>query len=154
MSLMPINQKKQFGLFLFLVLVPLAVGTFIYLIFRKDTLYVFQWVEFIGLKEEILSLQQYVNPMTTYLPNWFLYSLPDGIWVFTFTVVLCWIWHKNKTIERKYWVVLPLLLGVTGEIGQYLNLVQGVYCNYDMLSYLFSGFFALAISKYYWGEIK
>lgn len=69
-------------------LIPLLFGGLIYVLFRSQSLIMFGWVNAIGMYELINLLRTYINANETLMPNWFIYSLPDGLWIYSFTSAL------------------------------------------------------------------
>jgi len=135
---------------LILVVGSLIVGALIYILFRTSSLLVFSWVDLLGLSNLVANARHIVAPLLKYLPKLVLFSLPDGIWVFSFTVAIFFIWHDSKSKRGMYfWVILPLLLSISGEIGQFLQLVEGTYCNVDVVTCLISWLIAISLSPFY-----
>lgn len=110
------------------VILPLLMGGFIYLIFRSEQLIMFKCLDYIGFTNHINNLREAINPIKYYMPNWILYSLPDGLWTYAFTSALIIFGDKNIA-----WLVLPFALSVGIEFLQYLGLFKGTYDPLDML---------------------
>lgn len=118
--------------FLLQVVLPTAIGSCVYVGWRSTDLLVFRWIEYFGLTA-------FVFRPTVVLPDWLLYSLPDGCWVFSATSWMLLIW--NRWVP---WTLIPVILAVSAEFGQLLGLVQGTYETLDILFYLL-GFFLAGI---------
>ena len=69
------------------VISPLIIGGILYVVFRTKSLRMFGWFEFIGFNSEISFLRKYVSPLKSWLPSWVYFSLPDGLWVYSFTSI-------------------------------------------------------------------
>lgn len=117
------------------VISPLITGGLLYVLFRSTTLRMFHWFEFLGLKSCVSILRQYVNPIKSSIPSWVYFSLPDGLWVYSFTSIILIIWHSKITL----WVLIPFSSGVIVEILQ-KYFITGTF---DWLDFIFSiiGFF-------------
>ena len=109
------------------VLVPLLVGGLIYILFRNESLLMFNWFDNLGILEQIKELRAVLNPMKTILPNWVYYSLADGLWTYAFVSAYL-IYYKID-----YWLILPFLLSIGVEILQYFQLFQGTFDVIDLL---------------------
>jgi len=110
------------------VILTLTLGGFIYILFRSNTLLMFKWFDFISLNHQISILRETINPIKQYLPNWFYFSLADGLWTYAFTSVFLIFGDKNK-----YWLLVPFALSIGVEILQYWGLFKGTYDPLDLL---------------------
>ena len=112
--------------FLLHVVLPVAVGTAIYIGWRDQNMWVFRGIDAVGANWLV------VRPDIP-LPGWVLYSLPDGCWVYAYTSWMLMIWRRMNL-----WVVTGVVLAVGGELGQLqvVGLVPGTYDNTDMVCYL------------------
>jgi hypothetical protein len=89
------NTKK---LFLIHVLTPLFIGGLLYTLFRTTTLRMFKWFSIIGIDDFICLLRRLTLGYKNYIPKWSYFSLPDGLWVYSFTsaILICW----NNDIKK------------------------------------------------------
>lgn len=108
----------------FHILLPIFIGGLIYLSFRHTTLNMFKWFELMSLSNFINSIRETLHPIRTILPNWIIYSLPDGLWVYSFSSSFLIIWQDNLNAV-KYWLLIPLLLGTFAEVLQLLKILPG-----------------------------
>ncbi len=128
-------KKKtiSISLYLFFVLFPLFFGGIIYLLFRSDILLMFKWIKYFGLNYWINFLKEYVGVYKPLLPNWFVYSLPDGLWVFSYTFLMILIWKDDKSRIRFFFIVFSFLLSIVLEFGQFLELIPGIFDFNDII---------------------
>lgn len=110
--------------FLLHVILPLAIGSCVYFGWRTQDLLAFRWLEYCGLSAFL------VRPSIV-LPEWILYSLPDGCWVYATTSWMIMIW-KHLTL----WAWVAVVLAVASEFGQLMGIVQGTYHSFDVLFYV------------------
>lgn len=120
------------------VVLPTAIGTGVYLLFRTPTLLVFDWLDAVGLCEPVMSMRRYLSDVQP--PDWLLYSLPDGIWVYAATAWLAIIWRRSPCWP---WLSVPVVLAVGTEAGQAIGLVPGTHQHLDVVFYV--GGFLLAL---------
>jgi hypothetical protein len=126
-----LNKKKvrEFFKQLLIVLVPLLLGSIIYIFCREPN---FNLVNWFGLNEILKDLNVRAN-----LPNWVIYNLPDGLWVFAFTYLVLFIFGFKF---RKGFIFLtlfsPIIISLISEIGQLYDFMQGTFDLLDVLFYL------------------
>lgn len=116
------------------VLLPLIIGGLIYISFRSTSLKMFSWFRCIGVDSGILTIRQELSFLKLYLPQWLYYSLPDGLWVYSFTSALLILWDNQFKIA-KFWLLIPLFSGAIIEVAQGLKLFRGTF---DILDLTFS----------------
>lgn len=116
------------------VVLPILIGASIYVGWRSTNLLVFRWIEFCGLSEFV------VRPAVE-LPEWILYSLPDGCWVYSATSWMMLIWNRPVP-----WTWVAVVLAVAAEFGQLLGVVEGTYQTLDVLFYLLGFTFAVVFN--------
>ncbi|MFV0247684.1 MAG: hypothetical protein ACK5H1_01815 [Tenacibaculum sp.] len=127
-------MKKQlfFGSFL-----ALLCGGFIYILFRTTTLKMFGWYKVIGLGGAINKLRNWTFQFADDLPEWILFSLPDGLWIFSYVCLMLAIWHNSVSLKNSFWILAVPILAIGSEIGQFLGLVIGTFDFTDLLFYIF-----------------
>lgn len=124
------------------VIMPLLLGGLIYISFRSTSLRMFNWFEWSKI-DFVTSLIRYlIYPLKKYLPLWFYFSLPDGLWVYSFSSALLIYWN-NDFQKVNYWLLIPFLSGILIEILQGFKFFSGTF---DFLDLFFSAF-GLLLSK-------
>jgi len=119
-------------IFFYPALISLIIGTAIYILFRSTDLLVFTWIENIGLGEEVNELRDWANPILPHLPEFILFSLPDGLWAFSFSASILLIWRNEKS--KKYlWLLVPIVFAILPEILQKFKLFPGTFDVYDLI---------------------
>lgn len=119
------------------IFTPILLGSSIYLLFRSENTLLFQWVKTIGLESFLFALRE--NSLSITIPNWLLYSLPDGLWVYAFTAALLLFWQGKNS----FWIWIPIFTSVLFEVAQATKIIQGTF---DVLDILFSAM-AFALSQ-------
>jgi len=89
------NSKKIIHAFF-----SMFIGSMIYILFREKRLLMFKWFKFIKLDFVINFLRDSFYKYRIYIPKSVLFSLPDALWVYSFTMFLS-IYFKNKIIKIK-----------------------------------------------------
>ncbi|MGL5124038.1 MAG: hypothetical protein ACRC6K_07780 [Fusobacteriaceae bacterium] len=77
-------NKKKF----FLIIFPIILGFSIYLLFRSKSLFYFNFFEFLNMDKFIIPLREFTLVFRNLIPNWVIYALPDGLWIFSFGITL------------------------------------------------------------------
>ena len=114
----------------------LLLGCFIYISFRQDTLKMFSWFDSINLSAAISELRLFTVPLSDHLPNWFLYSLPDGLWLFSYLSILLVVWDNVISKHNIHWLLLVPTIAIVSEIGQLFGIIPGTFDIVDLTFYL------------------
>ena len=102
----------------------------IYICNRSFDMILYKWLN-INTSNVIFSyLQQHAVP----LPDWALYNLPDGLWLFSYTLLIDAIWSKNNI--KYYFIGIITLLILILEIAQMMHIFPGTGDILDIASYL------------------
>lgn len=107
------------------ILTPLFLGVVIYSLWRGIPL-----VHSISLAPYFMK---YPKP-----PDWILYNLPDGLWMYSFLSSLLLIW--NLMISKRFfiWLFIAISTGFVLEILQGINVINGTFDWFDIIAYLVS----------------
>lgn len=127
-------------------LLPVTIAGLIYVAFRSVDLKMFDWFYSIGLEDAIQAYRDTLSPTKQYIPNWIYLSLPNALWVYSFTSSLIIIW-SNQTSILKYWLVIPFALGVIVEFLQYINIIRGTFDIVDLSLSLIGWILSIVIVK-------
>jgi len=114
----------------------LLLGGLIYILFRQDTLKMFSWFDNINVSAAISELRLCTVPLSGHFPNWFLYSLPDGLWLFSYLSVLLAVWDNVISKHNIHWLLLVPMIAIFSEIGQLFEIVPGTFDIFDLIFYL------------------
>lgn len=137
-------MRKQ-KLTIFHVICPLLLGALIYVCFRTKTLILFNWIEEISLISIVNEIRNVLYPLKSIIPNWIVYSLPDGLWVYAFTSSFLLIWNNNK--NKILIAFIPLLISVTLELLQYVQINSGTFDFMDVATYTIASILSILIFK-------
>lgn len=135
--LWPINNRYS-NIVTFKVLISiifLSIGGLIYLGWRSGNLVMFQLLEKWGMSDHLTSIR---NIGTSYsLFEWVKYSLPDGLWLFSYMFLIDAIWHNEKKHILYYVFLWSLpIIAIASEILQYVEIVPGTFDIVDLLCYM------------------
>ena len=116
--------------------IPLFLGLFIYLGFRQKNILLFKWLNDLSLSNYAYSIRRIVNPNEIIYENIFVFNLPDGLWVYSFTSVMLIVWQGNVSRDNILYVTIPLILAIVSELGQFFGLIMGTFDVFDLLFYI------------------
>ena len=110
------------------IVLPIIVGTAIYICWRTKSLQVFSWLRFFGMDSFVVLCRMKSAFFREYLPDFVVFSLPNGLWVYSLTSFMCLLWKgEQASLARAFWLSLGFGLGVGLEIGQLLGVVPGTF---------------------------
>ena len=66
------------------------------------------------------------------LPNWIIFSLPNGLWAFAYALLITSIWSGSKSWLRHLWMASIPILVVGYEVLQYTGIIRGTFCIQDI----------------------
>lgn len=122
------------------VIMPIAFGGLIYLLFRAKSLLMFRWACAIGLEPYLDYMRAYCATFSIDNFHWFFYSLPDGLWVYSLTAFMLLVWGRKLSRSSFFWVSIGPLLALGGEIGQAFGVVIGTFDPTDIILCLIGSF--------------
>lgn len=114
----------------------MTLGMSIYLMFRPETLIVFKWLSVFSLNGPVYDMRLFTLPLKPYVPGWVVFSLPDGLWVFSYVCFLFYLWNCKVNKDNLFWLILIPLIAVFSELGQIGGYVPGVFDPLDIFLYL------------------
>lgn len=126
-----------------IALIALLVGGLIYILWRSETLMMFVWFEHIGLNNVFGSMRNSTSGVSVSLPNWFLFSLPNALWLFSGLLVFDFIWGSKLSASKLFWLSFFWMVAVGAEVSQALDILPGTFDWQDMSFMILAGFSAL-----------
>lgn len=98
--------------------------------FRSESLQMFRWCEIIHINECVDSLR-----MQCTLPQWIVYSLPDGLWLCSYVILVSTIWDFDLKQGWFYVFSLPII-GIGSELAQAFGFMRGTFDWIDIVCYI------------------
>lgn len=136
----------------FLVFFPLVFGVLIYLFFRSRNLFYFQILKHFSLEKPILQWRLSLKVLRPFIPNWVIYSLPDGIWLFSFGTALL--------LHRIFFPGIHLLFTIIYIVMVLIEMVQlhfgghgtflGTFDSADLICFSAGYLLASLVGYYFW----
>jgi len=123
-------MKKQ-NMYVIIAILALFFGGIIYLLFRTKTLLLFSWLKILNINiTEIIHINK-----SNQFQLFFVYSLPNGLWLFSAIILLGCIWKKN-TINFLVYTSIFWFGSILFEVLQKFGLIQGTFDYIDLFSLL------------------
>ncbi len=119
------------------MIIPMLIGGFIYILFREKNLLMFSWFHSMGLDNIINHLRNNIS-FNNQIPDWLIYSLPNGIWIYSLTSLMLVIWFQNLNKLQYLWLSTGPILGISAEFGQLIDIIPGTFDNTDLVFCLFA----------------
>lgn len=108
--------------------VPLLLSISIYVLFRSKVFIAIDPDRLSTLHAFVSGLQSTFKPVKAYLPDWFLYSLPDGLWTYAFTAYLVLNSRNDPAgLRKSFLLFFTPVFSVSIEVSQYLKLFPGTF---------------------------
>jgi hypothetical protein len=114
----------------------LLCGSIVYILFRTSNLVMFNWFKKLNILSLIEAVRKHTTPYTNILPNFILYSLPDGLWLFSYLSLILYLWKNEIKNENLFWIFIIPVISILSEFGQLIKLVPGIFDIVDLLMYL------------------
>lgn len=106
----------------------------IYFLFRSTDMYMFLPIKACGGMDKLNDIRSLFADC--HLPDWFLYSLPDGLWLYAYMLFIRSLWNTgNSNLKTLFLLLLPTL-AFTFEALQFLSLYQGTGDVVDVIFYI------------------
>ena len=121
-------MKKQL---IFGHIITLLIGGLIYVLFRTSSLLMFSWYKTIGLGGILKGLRK------STIPEWILFSLPDGLWIFSYVSLILLIWKNSVSLKNIFWILIIPILAIGSELGQFFGVLTGTFDLTDLMLYIF-----------------
>jgi hypothetical protein len=134
-------MKKQFYLFsanwynrsyICISTLALLLGGIIYILFRVSEPLFFQWIRAAGSDKWFDIARQNLLPLGQHLPEWIVFSLPNGLWAFAYALLITGIWSGSKSWLRYCWIASIPLLVLGYEVLQFPGIIPGTFSIQDI----------------------
>ena len=99
-----------------LVFLPLLLGVIIYLLYRSKNLFYYNFIHFLNINGYVLFAREVATLYRKLFPTWVIYSLPDGLWLFSTGAVF--LVARKKYLLHFFWFLFIYLFVVGGEFVQ------------------------------------
>lgn len=125
---------KHFKMLFLHFILPISFGALIYILFRPMQIIVFQWINLLGFESQLLKARALFD-ISNHLPDWVVYSLPGGLWAYSFMFLISFIWGDEQRLGKKVFTIIVIILALGSELGQLFGVVPGTFCVADIVAY-------------------
>jgi hypothetical protein len=112
--------------------IALSAGGMVYIFFRPFEHVFFRWISTIGFESWLNQARNSSLPSRLLVPQWVVYSLPDGLWAFAYALLITVIWKGSNSRIKLFWMVSIPLLVLGYEILQLAGIIPGTFCIQDI----------------------
>jgi len=112
--------------------VTLMVGGLIYLLFRPAEASFLTWFGIAGSDNWLTLIREKSLSLTYLLPPWLVYSLPNGLWAYAYSLIMLSIWKGSSSYMRYVWFLSIPVLVFGFELLQLAGYLQGTFCLFDL----------------------
>lgn len=116
--------QSQVVKYFFHTIIPLMLGSAIYLFLRDKQEIAFSFMHFLSNV-----------PQFSIAPDWLKYNLPDALWFYAFLSTIIFIWNGKISSQCLLWLSVATSLVVLSEIFQFLAVIPGTFDWKDLLAY-------------------
>lgn len=134
-------MRKLRVLTLILGLLSITLGGSIYLFFRSEKLQMFEWLKAMEIYDSISAMR-----MESCDGGWLIYSLPDGLWLFSYILIMAALWSFDEKRTTLYSVPL-VVIAIGSELLQFFHLISGTFDVIDLLCYIGASIFGFVYVK-------
>jgi len=113
--------------------IAVFTGGMIYVLCRSSDYSFFHWIRWLGFDGELTFLRARILPVGHKLPEWFVFSMPDGLWSLALTLIMLTIWMGSHSILKYVWYATIPILVFGYELLQWTGMVGGTFCFTDII---------------------
>ncbi|NNT71677.1 hypothetical protein HKT18_05545 [Flavobacterium sp. IMCC34852] len=96
----------------------------------------FQWIDYIGFSKQLQEIRQTLAPVKMIIPEWILFALPDGLWMFSYMSLILLVWENNISKENIVWIFIIPFIALLSEVLQIIEIIPGTFDKLDLAMYL------------------
>lgn len=113
--------------------IAILLGGVFYLFYRPEEAIFFSWIRSAGISFDLESTKSFVGGYLFHLPDWLVFSLPDGLWAFSYAVLISTVWNKQKSLSRAFWIISIPVITIGTELIQLSGRIPGTFCPIDLI---------------------
>lgn len=110
-----------------------------------------RWLSVVGLDKLFTLARQSGTSSDGFIPDWILYSLPNGFWAFAYYLLITGIWQGSSSPLRYFWFATIPILVLGFEFLQGAGIIRGIFSLMDLafviLGMLLGALFELGTRK-------
>jgi hypothetical protein len=110
----------------------LLLGGIIYVLLYSSQPAFLAWIPKAGFKNWLNVARHSTLASGLHLPQWIIYSLPDGLWAFAYALLITGIWNRSNSRIKYFWMSTIPVLVIGFEILQYTGRIKGTFSFMDI----------------------
>ena len=118
---------------IFISAIALLAGGSIYVFLRPGSFVFHRWLQPVGMEGIVERGNSISRGIADNLPDWLLYSLPDGLWAFAYALLITGIWAGSSSPLRFFWYASIPVLILGFEFLQALEMIPGTFSITDLI---------------------
>lgn len=126
------TSGKFKGLYIFISSLSLLFGGLIYILFRSSDFLFFRWIDGLGLSNWLRISRENTLSLSPFIPDWIIFSLPNGLWAFAYSLLISGIWSGSKSNLKYIWLISIPVLVLGFEFLQFSGIINGTFCIQDI----------------------
>lgn len=95
----------------------------------------FSWVKMVGLYPVVSDIRMHSIVVSTYMPEWLIFSAPNGLWVFSFGAMMASLWAGTGFSIAIAWTLALWIVGIGSEVMQLYKIMPGTFDIGDIVAY-------------------
>jgi hypothetical protein len=111
----------------------IVAGGLIYVLFRPVEPVFFDWFRAVGMENWLITIREKTLSIYSFLPQWIVFSMPNGLWAFAYTLFILFIWTGSTSLLKYFWFSSIPVLVFGFEVLQLTNSFQGTFCMNDII---------------------
>jgi hypothetical protein len=128
---------------LLLIFISLLAGTFIYFLTRTEGTVINFYLSQVNNGRLLSSMQGLVE--NTALPYWFIYSLPDALWMLAMSLSILLIWKYQIHSSSIACTIIAVCAGMSHEILQGAGIISGTFDGADLAFIFVAGILPITL---------
>ncbi len=142
------SQVRRILFLLLISVIAISMGGMIYVLFRTSEFRFFRWAGSPGVEHRLFEWRNSYLDGSLQLPDWMVYSLPEGLWAFAYGILIAALWARQRSRVKYLWLITVPLLPAIYELLQYLRFIPGTGCLTDLLLGLVGGGLGIFLALY------
>ncbi len=116
----------------FLAAFAILFGGLIYIFLRSPDHLFNNWIRTPGSGTWFNSIRHHFVSKSLVVPEWIVFSLPNGFWAFAYSLLITTIWSASQSRLKYFWMASIPVLIIGFEIFQATGVIHGTFCIQDI----------------------
>ena len=126
------SRNYSHRLYILLSVLAIFIGGLIYIFLRPSEHVFFGWINAAGFEHWFSYARSHSPSLSHLFPEWFIFSLPNGLWAFAYALLITLIWSGSKSWSRYFWLGSIPVLVLGFEVLQFPGIIPGTFCMQDL----------------------